>query len=277
MGVQLRYALVDGVMTIPFHDAKNHSVHGECPFCHGEVFSKCGDERIHHWAHKSGVECDKWWENKTGWHIDWQDQFPPQWRERRIESKVDKQWHIADIYTDYDVVLEFQHSHLDALEIEKREKFYSAHTREMLWVVDSMRLKGDAERFFNNYKKFSKVIPISQRVNFPIRYISQGDAKNIFPVNWLNGRQAIFFDFRGDLTQEKERNLLWLLIPRILNSQKCYFMFSMCREFFVYMMTNEAVYSGICKFVDSIIFPRKVSVMPAVYATRPRPGPSRRL
>ena len=44
-----------------------------CQVCKAEVIAKCGDIKIHHWAHKSKRKCDHWWENETQWHRDWKN------------------------------------------------------------------------------------------------------------------------------------------------------------------------------------------------------------
>ena len=39
-----------------------------CQFCGKIVIPKCGQVKIHHWAHKTKENCDPWWENETEWH-----------------------------------------------------------------------------------------------------------------------------------------------------------------------------------------------------------------
>ncbi|WP_425595275.1 competence protein CoiA family protein [Pseudophaeobacter arcticus] len=42
---------------------------GECPYCGSEMIARCGQVKVHHWAHKSTENCDPWWENETNWHL----------------------------------------------------------------------------------------------------------------------------------------------------------------------------------------------------------------
>ena len=134
--VQLRYALVNEVITEPQKDENGGTLHGKCPHCGGEVVAKCGNVKAHHWSHVSGEMCDKWWENKTEWHIQWQNLFPKEWHEKRINNKNGNDWHIADICTADGLVVEFQHSNITADEQQERENFYKIMPRNMIWVVD---------------------------------------------------------------------------------------------------------------------------------------------
>ncbi|RUV66122.1 competence protein, partial [Mesorhizobium sp. M5C.F.Cr.IN.023.01.1.1] len=72
----MRYALVN--------DERREAepgVAGTCPGCGQPMIAKCGDQRIHHWAHRGMRTCDPWWEPETPWHRSWKAQFPPHWQE----------------------------------------------------------------------------------------------------------------------------------------------------------------------------------------------------
>lgn len=85
---------------------------GFCPICQQPVIAKCGTYKINHWAHKSIMHCDKWWENETEWHRQWKDTFPKEWQEIvSIDEKTGEK-HIADIQTSSGMVVEFQHSNI---------------------------------------------------------------------------------------------------------------------------------------------------------------------
>ena len=46
------------------------------------MHAKCGEEKIHHWAHEKGKsDCDPWAESETKWHRDWQARADPAWCE----------------------------------------------------------------------------------------------------------------------------------------------------------------------------------------------------
>jgi hypothetical protein len=116
---------------------------GKCPVCSNAMIAKCGEIKVPHWAHRAIRNCDPWWEPETDWHRAWKDQFPEHWQEF-IQQAEDGERHIADVKTEYGVVVEFQHSFLRRDERESREKFY----QKMVWVVNGLRRKRDAERFF---------------------------------------------------------------------------------------------------------------------------------
>lgn len=115
-----------------------------CPICKALVIPKCGEVKIHHWAHKKKIECDHWWENETEWHRDWKNHFPADWQEI-VHTSDDNEKHIADIKTPSGLVVEFQHSPIETEEIMSRNNFY----KNIVWVVDGKRRKND-ERFFNS-------------------------------------------------------------------------------------------------------------------------------
>src|SRR5581483_2362554 len=114
-----------------------------CAGCHQPVIAKCGNERIHHWAHQNNRMCDSWWEPETQWHRIWKNHYPIEWHEKFLPDETTGEKHIADIRTSYGLVIEFQHSFLKPEERTSRESFY----KNMLWVVDGTRNKRDYERF----------------------------------------------------------------------------------------------------------------------------------
>ena len=102
------------------------------------MIAKCGDHRVWHWAHRGVRVCDPWWESETEWHRTWKNQFPIHWQEV-VHTAQDGEKHVADVKTSTGMVIEFQHSFLDAGERTSREAFY----RRMVWIVDGRRRKRD--------------------------------------------------------------------------------------------------------------------------------------
>lgn len=134
----MRYALVDGIRLEP-----TPNLLGSCVGCGSPMIAKCGNKKLHHWAHKGRLECDRWWEPETEWHRDWKNHFPKEWQEVRHVSE-DGEIHIADVKTPNGEVLEFQYSALHADELAARETFYGP---QMAWIASGTRLKRDAEAF----------------------------------------------------------------------------------------------------------------------------------
>ncbi len=114
-----------------------------CQVCKAEVIAKCGDIKIHHWAHKSKRKCDHWWENETKWHRDWKNQFSEDWQEEILYDSETGEKHIADIKTPNGLVVEFQHSFIDKDELSTRNTFY----KNIIWIVDGTRRKTDEKKF----------------------------------------------------------------------------------------------------------------------------------
>ena len=98
-----------------------------CSVCSEELIAKCGPQRIWHWSHGAGTDCDPWSEPETAWHRGWKSCFHPDCREVVIAP------HRADVRTQAGWVLEFQHSPISAEEIAERECFYG----RMVWIIDA--------------------------------------------------------------------------------------------------------------------------------------------
>ena len=148
-----------------------------CQVCKAEVIAKCGDIKIHHWAHKSKRKCDHWWENETQWHRDWKNQFSKDWQEI-VHTSETGEGHIADIKTPKGLVVEFQHSPIKPEEILARNTFY----KNIIWIVDGKRRKYD-ERKFEEAIEFSKELK------------RMGWNGSSLLRDWSSIQKPVFFDF----------------------------------------------------------------------------------
>ncbi|MBR1300647.1 competence protein CoiA [Bradyrhizobium sp. AUGA SZCCT0042] len=156
---------------------------GECPACGKAMTAKCGQHRVHHWAHHGKRVCDLWFERETQWHRDWKSHFPKGWQEF-VQHSESGERHIADVRTDLGVVLEFQHSFLRKDEHEAREKFYP----KMVWVVDGLRRRRDAAQFFTAVRAGTFVCrePLIVFVRW---------REGALLRDWGEGRVPVYFDF----------------------------------------------------------------------------------
>ena len=173
---------------------------GSCPACGSPVVSKCGRNRVWHWAHKGNRNCDPWWEPETEWHRSWKAQFPVDQQEVRQQAN-DGEWHIADVKTERSVVFEFQHSHLALEERISRDAFYG----NLIWVVDGTRLKRIAKQFFTGFQS-----------NYPGSLLWRDDTFHSiradycdFPAEWKDCIHPVCFDF--NTSGEPKR--VWCLFP----------------------------------------------------------------
>lgn len=192
----MKYALVENTRTEPAKGAA-----GRCPACGSEVIARCGDVRVHHWAHKGNRNCDFWWESETPWHREWKGQFPSTWQEVVHHDNASGEKHIADVKTAEDWVIEFQHSYLQPEERRAREAFYP----KLVWIVDGLRRKRDVAQFETalNDNALLCTNPLILRVHYP--------KECRLLVEWQYGKVPVFFDFHDP--SDSADTWLWLLFP----------------------------------------------------------------
>lgn len=171
---------------------------GECPVCEATTITKCGEKNIWHWAHKGKRKCDHWWENETEWHRNWKNQFPDHCQEV-VRWAEDGEKHIADVKTDQNWVIEFQHSYIKPEERRSREAFYG----NLVWVVDGLRRKTDLKQFIEAVRGG---IQITQE---PLLVVKVQPLDCRLVEEWSASRVPVFFDFGEEL----QPHGLWSLVP----------------------------------------------------------------
>lgn len=188
--------------------------------------ARCGERRAWHWAHVAKRDCDSWWE-ETEWHRLWKAKFPIAWQEIILTDPQSGEKHIADVRTAHGLVLELQHSPLDANERTKREAFYGS----MIWIVDVGHRKLDQKRFVKGLAQFRQAQNGVYLVPFP---------EECFPVNWVRCAKPVLFDFKGlgPLDAPDARELLWCLLPGRL--ENCAVVVAMNRADIVAEATNHS-------------------------------------
>jgi len=233
----MKFALVDGEK----EEATKGST-GLCQVCGSELIAKCGEIKIHHWSHKSKRNCDQWWENESEWHRDWKNEFPTEWQEV-IHRDENGEKHIADVKTETDWIIEFQHSFLKPKERYSRNTFYN----KLIWVIDGTRRKTDKKQFDKILKEESCYIakrPPTIKVNFP-------EDCRLFN-EWGNSNSLVFFDFGGS----NENSLLWFLYPQ-MQSGNIYLSY-INRSGFIELSNND----GVDKLVRDVITPMHKEILP---------------
>lgn len=223
---------------------------GICPVCNTPVIAKCGKIRENHWAHETKQNCrNDRWETEGPWHRNWKNCFPETWQEKIITVNGEK--NIADIQNEQGLVIEFQHSHITPEEQKARETCY----KDMIWVVDGMRLKYDFSRFQKkvqeNRKEFLKI-----RQN--LKVFSIDFYYEVFPKNWLECSVPVIFDFLG-IENENNANLfqkyLYCLLPiKIVQPDDwSAFLFYMPRKDFIPFIKNNEWQMFYPKLLSSIV------------------------
>lgn len=196
----MQFALVNNERAVP-----SVGLVGACPACGSVMIPKCGNQRVHHWAHRGERSCDSWWERETEWHRGWKGKFPTHWQEVIRHDDASGEKHIADVCTEHGLTVEFQHSPLKPGERMAREKFYGSVT----WVVDGSRLKRDLPRFL---KGISSSRPVSKNGPFITSF-----PREMFPDSWVDCAVPVFFDFDHAVTPSDEAvwvtRPLWCLLP----------------------------------------------------------------
>lgn len=216
---------------------------GLCQACGSELIAKCGEVKVHHWSHKSKRNCDPWWENESEWHRTWKNKFPLEWQEV-IHRDNHGEKHIADVKTETDWVVEFQHSYLNPEERRSRNEFYN----KLVWVVDGARRKTDQKQFSKILEESIKIIdnPPTIKVHYP-------DDCRLFN-EWGNSNALVFFDFGKN--RENEQSLLWLLYPHI-HSGNIYLSY-ITRSGFIELSNGD----GFDNLVRNVISPMYKEILP---------------
>ena len=193
----MKFALVNNERTEATPGAK-----GICPVCGSLVIAKCGEKKVHHWAHKTRKNCkNNRWETEGEWHQKWKNKFPKDWQEKIVIINGEK--NIADIQNEQGFVVEFQHSHINPEEKRAREQNY----KNMVWVVDGTRLKNDLPRFQKNIENNTRLY-LTAKPDFRLFSISW--TEEIFPKDWINNTVPVLFDFSGLSDND---TLLYCLLP----------------------------------------------------------------
>jgi competence protein CoiA len=173
-----------------------------CQLCDREVYSKCGEVNIWHWAHHKNESCDGWYEPETLWHKNWKLIFGKENSE--VVIKKDGIRHIADIYINNEVVIELQNSPIQRQIIRKREIFYG---ERMLWLING-------EKFEDNISiRYLKIPSDWDRTMQGWVNIKTGEIKPLweeikskdYEFNWMWARKSwadvqrpVFIDFGDD-------------------------------------------------------------------------------
>lgn len=190
----MKYAIVDGVKAEASKGAK-----GICQVCASEVIAKCGEIKVHHWAHKNVRKCDPWWENETEWHRNWKNQFPTDVQEVVHISETGEK-HVADVKTEEGWVVEFQYSAISSEERHSRNEFY----KKIIWIVDGTRRK-------NDLKQFDQILKSSLLLNKHLNIRQIQDPEKCRLLNeWGKTKSLVFFDFR---LKGQSADILWFLYP----------------------------------------------------------------
>lgn len=223
----MKFALNNGAKLEATKGAK-----GICPICSSELIAKCGNLKVNHWAHKGKHNCDLWWENETEWHRNWKNKFPIDWQEV-IHFDTNGEKHIADVKTNNNWIIEFQHSFLKPEERLARKAFY----KKLIWVVDGKRRDTD-------YKQFSKAFNDGLIMNKKHKYIRRLYIDECRLLRDWSGFSPVFIDFGGET--------LWWLFEKGKNEQVYVAPFSISEFLNIHLIGLEQKVDEFNKFTNDI-------------------------
>ncbi|MCZ2129694.1 MAG: competence protein [Bacteroidia bacterium] len=218
---------------------------GLCACCSKPVIVKCGTQKIWHWSHKNKTACDSWWEPETEWHRAWKSNYPTEWQEISSLDGTTGEKHIADVRTAHNLVIEFQHSHIDLQERTSRERFY----KNMVWIVDGTRLKRDYPLFLKGRKNTFENTIFYNTDNPKIFRVDLIDW--CLPSAWLQSSVPVIFDFLGHGLFDDEEGLrspLYCLFPQVGRYAR---VAELSRNAFIKATNNGEWTSRVEKFTDS--------------------------
>lgn len=178
----MKYALVEGIKS-----EARPKLRGACSYCDSEMIARCGRHKIWHWAHKSKVECDPWWESEGEWHRNWKNHFPVDWQEVVHFDEATGEKHIADVKNPFGLVIEFQSSTITQKERVSREKFY----KDMIWIVN-----GNRDDLTEAYFHMGLSGPIAKN---PLAYQISWLGRGKLLANWSEATAKVYLDFGKDV------------------------------------------------------------------------------
>ena len=192
------------------------TINARCPICGELVIPKCGDIKMHHWAHKTKQNCDIWWKNETEWHRKWKSYFPKEFQEIVMYDDKTGEKHIADVKTNTGIVIEFQHSSMKRNEQLSREHFY----KNMVWMID-------ARGYYDKFKEHMTMLKKRELRSkyFTMIFDTAEPSKICFPKRWLESSVPVIFDFgvhyRSESGDDKQKKWLYCIFPERVDATYC--------------------------------------------------------
>ena len=105
----------------------------KCINGHPLIFAN-GKKNKPHFRHKNAEDMGT--EPMTEWHSEWQGNFPLteiDFKKINIKQIKDRRADVVLSNSEYNI--EFQHSHIEKIEVQNRKKDYGLHNRKILWII----------------------------------------------------------------------------------------------------------------------------------------------
>jgi len=105
----------------------------KCINCHQLILVN-GKKNKPHFRHKNTEDMDN--QPLTEWHAEWQGNFPTtEIYFKKINNKQIKDRRADVVLTNSNYNIEFQHSHIEKIEIQNRKNDYELHNRKIVWII----------------------------------------------------------------------------------------------------------------------------------------------
>jgi hypothetical protein len=112
----------------------NNKCNLKCKLGH-ELIPVRGKKNVHHFRHKHSE--DTGGNPMTEWHSEWQSNFPiTEIDFLKINDTQNKDRRADVVLENSNLVLEFQHSKIEELEVNNRKHDYSLHNKQIIWIID---------------------------------------------------------------------------------------------------------------------------------------------
>lgn len=183
-----------------------------CPLCKGIVVSVMPENATRHWRHLAG-ECDNWSETETVWHLNWKEEFKPEFREVALLDSGTGKGHRADILIRTreasGTVLELQHSYISEQERDLQETFY-LRSHKLFWLI---HLHDDGAFLATSFRLSLQSSRRREVIRGKTFYVQPWIARTQAWINkWRRARGHVFFDLDG--------RIYYLASDRLLETSK---------------------------------------------------------
>lgn len=155
-----------------------------CPGCGAPLMVRRGEERIHHFAHKSNHICKDSWEiercyETSEWHTEWQKKFPRDNQE--VKLSLGQTIHRADVLINRTVV-EFQRSIISPQHFDDRNNFYLNLGYKVIWLFDLSEQYEKGELYYDINEKSLSFIWKRPKKTFNAFDVQSGNIEVFFQI-----------------------------------------------------------------------------------------------
>jgi len=135
---QSNYAKFDGIGNKSVKEYIEGDFRLKTPHCipnNHELVLVNGSKYRPHFRHKNTTDLEG--SPMTNWHAEWQSHFPITEKPFRNKYGQIKERRADVVISEFNRILELQHSPIDSNEVANRNKDYSLHEHSVIWIIDA--------------------------------------------------------------------------------------------------------------------------------------------